>query len=70
MRCHDENEFQCKTSKRCIPRNWVRDGSVDCSLNDVSLLNVAYSTEMSQTNVTQGFGTVNKSITTVVFYAN
>ena len=37
VRCHPDDEFECEVSKRCIPRRWVRDGTVDCSLNDVSL---------------------------------
>ena len=35
IKCPDD-DFECKTSKRCIPRHWVRDGSSDCSFNDVS----------------------------------
>ena len=30
------NEFLCKTSKKCIPKTWVCDGSVDCGIGDDS----------------------------------
>ena len=28
--CHDDSEFRCPGSGRCIPREWVVDGKADC----------------------------------------
>ena len=37
LRCHDD-EFECKISGKCLPRDWVRDGTVDCTSIKVSEL--------------------------------
>ena len=29
-------EYTCKTSKKCIPKSWICDGSIDCGINDDS----------------------------------
>lgn len=30
------NEYTCKDSKKCIPKTWVCDGSIDCGFGDAS----------------------------------
>lgn len=32
----NEGQFQCITTHKCIPNNWVCDGEYDCGTNDIS----------------------------------
>lgn len=53
----DHTQFHCTLSKKCIPREWICDGELDCglSLNSTSIEQDVSDEDQMQCNICRSF---------------